>query len=176
MHHRRRRDLSDFPAASLFFSLPLIAAGITGRQRQSGPQRLRFHRRFSNRLFCPCARSPGTPKFPHLPPSHPTPRLGNGINLCLFLPRGGGLVVLLLRKELVSLEEKDSTTVSSSTCLAVPFLKPLLPLFPLHFLHLFFTPLCSDLDLWNTNHYASILSNGLLSIFPLFHNLLFLVL
>lgn len=36
--------------------------------------------------------------------------------------------MLLLRKELVSLEEKDSTTVSSSTCLAVPFLKPLLRL------------------------------------------------
>lgn len=85
----------------------------------------------------------------------------------------------------VSLEEKDSTTVPSSTCLAVPFLKsPLRLLIPLHLTlpsshphRLFFTPLCSNLDLWNTNHYASILSNSLLSIFPLFHNLfLFLVL
>lgn len=60
-------------------SLPLIAVGITGQQGQNGLQRLRFHRCFPNRLFSPCARSPSAPKFPHLPPSHPTPRLGNGI-------------------------------------------------------------------------------------------------
>lgn len=73
----RGRDLLDFPVASL--SLPLIAVGITGRQGQNGLQRLWFHRCFPNWLFFPCARSPSTPKFPHLPPSHPTPRLGNGI-------------------------------------------------------------------------------------------------
>lgn len=73
----RGRDSLDFPTASL--SLPLIAVGITGCQGQNGLQRLWFHCCFPNWLFSPCACSPSTPKFPHLPPSHPTPRPGNGI-------------------------------------------------------------------------------------------------
>lgn len=81
----RGRDLLDFPVASL--SLPLIAAGITGRQGQNGLQRLWFHRCFPNWLFSSCARSPSTPKFPHLLPSHPTPRLGNGIKNKRFSPK-----------------------------------------------------------------------------------------
>ncbi len=82
---RRRRDLLDFPVASL--SLPLIAVGITGRQGQNGLQRLWFHCCFPNWLFSPCTRSPSTPKFPHLPPSHPAPRLGNGIKNKRFSPK-----------------------------------------------------------------------------------------
>lgn len=68
-------------------SLPLIAVGITGRQGQNGLQRLWFHRCFPNWLFSPCACSPSTPKFPHLPPSHPTPRLGNGIKNKRLFPK-----------------------------------------------------------------------------------------